>query len=780
MSRYFVNHKQTLYHLLTVLFVLAISNIVTAANWTPNKNLIICGSNNYAPFEYLNSRGEPEGFNVDIIKALMQELGYNNYSLKLGNLDTIYNDLKANKIDIIIGMMYSPQRNKEVKFGLPLCQVSNTIICRKESTAKDYEDLAWKEVIVQKNSENHRVLINNKLTDKIIAVNSITEAIHMLSQGKGEVILENELTAYYYIKSLRIKNLVVRNLPLKLQEYCIAVNATNDNLLYQLNLGIQALKTNGKYDEIYNRWFGVIETNRYGKTFLFISIILITLLLLLLLFLWTLRKQVKRATRLLSNSKQEIEMAIDAGKISVWTYNTDTHIITSLHGKIIYDGQTLEKIIPHIHPDDTESFLNAFNDLSEGKEKRTCTYFRIKGKKGSEYFAHETIMIRVEKSSGFPVRIIGTLKDVTEEIALKNQLEDYRLKTSIITETNDIIFIQYDTISQTFTRVNKLETEDKGIYPKNEYLAMVHPQDINLALSFMDNMDAHKNERVSAEYRLLSDTKQYEWYTIDTIAYKHNKAGEITGYLGIRRNNNKWKQITDDLITLRDKAEASNKLKSAFLANMSHEIRTPLNAIVGFSDLITYTDNDEEKQQYKGIIKTNSELLLQLIDDILDLSRIEAGLIDIHYKLFNLSECLNDLYAALTLRKPDNIEFTLKKHNKDLNILINSDKIRISQVITNLVTNAFKFTKKGSITLECNYENNLLVIYVTDTGIGISAENQKKIFDRFEKLNNFAQGTGLGLPICKALTKAMNGEISVESEIGKGTCFKVTLPCKTE
>ncbi|MEG0517877.1 MAG: transporter substrate-binding domain-containing protein [Bacteroidales bacterium] len=779
MSRSFMNNKQILYHLLTF-FVLAVSNAGMAANWVPDKNLIIRGSNNYAPFEYLNSRGEPEGFNIDIIKALMEELEYTNYNLKLENWDTIYNNLKNNKIDIIIGIMYSPHRNKDVKFSLPLCQVSNSIIGRKGSTAKDYEDLAWKEVIVQTNSANHHTLLNNKLTDKIIAVHSITEAIQMLSQGKGDAMMENELTAYYYIKHLRIKNLVVRNMPLKPLAYCIAVNADNDNLLYQLNLGIQALKTNGKYDEIYNRWFGVIENNRYGKTFITISIILVGLLLLLLLFLWILRKQVKRATRLLFNSKQEIEMAIDAGKISVWSYNITTHILSTLHGKIIYDGFTLEKMVTHLHPDDRKAVSDAFGDLAEGIKKRMSVCFRIQGETGGEYFTHEVIMIRVEKSAGFPSKIIGTRKDVTEEIALKKQLEDYRLKTNIITETNDIIFIQYDLITQTFIKVNKLGKEDKDHYTKSEYMALVHPQDINLANTFIASMEAHQQERICSEYRLLSESKQYEWYTIDTIAYKHNKAGEITSYLGIRRNNNKWKQITDDLITLRDKAEASNKLKSAFLANMSHEIRTPLNAIVGFSDLMADTDSEQDKQQYKGIIKTNSELLLQLIDDILDLSRIEAGLIDIHHKSFNFGEYLNDLYAALLLRKPATIDFILKRHDKNLNIIINSDKTRISQIITNLVTNAFKFTQQGNVTLECNYENKLLIIYITDTGIGISPENQEKIFDRFEKLDNFAQGTGLGLSICKALTKAMDGEISVESKLGKGTCFKITLPCKTE
>ncbi|MEF9930843.1 MAG: PAS domain-containing sensor histidine kinase, partial [Bacteroidales bacterium] len=440
-----------------------------------------------------------------------------------------------------------------------------------------------------------------------------------------------------------------------------------------------------------------------------------------------------------------------------------------------YEITEPEEILKKIHPDDGNNLVKSFTDLSTGERIRTYECFRIKEDSNDYYSVYETIMRRIEKTHNLPCHIVGTLKDVTAEVKLKNKLEDYKIKTNFITDTNGIVLMEYNIINRTFIKVNNSGENDKGSgYTREEYLKIVHPQDIELVEKFLANMEEHLQERISTEFRCLSGNLEYEWYSIDTVAYRHDDSGKITSYLGIRRNNTKWKQIEVDLINLRDKAEASSKLKSAFLANMSHEIRTPLNAIVGFSNLISEADNKEDQGQYKRIIKTNSELLLQLIDDILDLSRIEAGYMEFHYKTFNFNEFFNELGTILLLRKPQNIEFIAVKHNYDFKIY--SDKVRISQIITNFVINAFKFTQNGSVSIDYKYTDEHITISVTDTGIGISEENMTKVFNRFEKINEFVQGTGLGLPICKALAIAMNGDVSVESTLGKGSTFSLTIP----
>ena len=212
---------------------------------------------------------------------------------------------------------------------------------------------------------------------------------------------------------------------------------------------------------------------------------------------------------------------------------------------------------------------------------------------------------------------------------------------------------------------------------------------------------------------------------------------------------------------------------------MSHEIRTPLNAIVGFSELLKETDNEEDKEEFWKIINTNNELLLRLIGDILDLSKIESGMIELMNVEFDAVKLFDEVYSTLKQRQPEGeVEFVCE--NPYRQCIVKLDKNRITQIITNFVTNAFKFTSTGKITMGYRYVDNGLSIYCKDTGIGIAPEKIGKVFSRFFKLNNFAQGTGLGMAICKAIADAYNGDISVESEPGKGTMFRVWIPCDAE
>ena len=245
--------------------------------------------------------------------------------------------------------------------------------------------------------------------------------------------------------------------------------------------------------------------------------------------------------------------------------------------------------------------------------------------------------------------------------------------------------------------------------------------------------------------------------------------------IGISWDITNLQNIEQELIKARIKAEQSDRLKSAFLANMSHEIRTPLNAIVGFSELLTETDDAEEKFEYKQLIETNSEILLKLIGDILDLSKIEVGSIDINRQKLNLCQLCDELYRSFQQRIK-NPKVTLKLINPYTKCVANFDKYRFMQIFTNFATNAIKYTPQGEIVMGYECMPGQVRIYVKDSGIGIPEEKKKRIFSRFEKLDTFAQGTGLGLSICKTIVEHLQGDISVKSEIGKGSCFTVTLP----
>ena len=229
-----------------------------------------------------------------------------------------------------------------------------------------------------------------------------------------------------------------------------------------------------------------------------------------------------------------------------------------------------------------------------------------------------------------------------------------------------------------------------------------------------------------------------------------------------------------ELIESKEKAETSDKLKSAFLANMSHEIRTPLNAIVGFSRIISESDNAEERREYYEIVDANNERLLQLINEILDLSKIESGIVEFTYGPVRLHTLCKEIQDAHVFRCPQGVE--LRFDSPDEALSIHSDKNRIFQVFSNLIGNAFKFTTEGSVSYGYKQEGERVVFYVKDTGLGIEPEKLGRVFQRFAKLNNFAQGTGLGLSICKTIIERLGGEIAVSSEVGTGTTFTFWLP----
>lgn len=237
-------------------------------------------------------------------------------------------------------------------------------------------------------------------------------------------------------------------------------------------------------------------------------------------------------------------------------------------------------------------------------------------------------------------------------------------------------------------------------------------------------------------------------------------------------------KIKRELQTSKEKAEMSDKLKSAFLANMSHEIRTPLNAIVGFSHLIAESENTEERHTFYEIVEANNERLLQLINEILDLSKIESGIIEFTSAPVNIHSLCKEVYDAHVFRTPQGVKLIYEPSENGL--VIETDKNRVFQVFSNLIGNAFKFTKAGSISYGYKLVNKQVVFHVTDTGTGIEPEKIERVFERFAKLNNYAQGTGLGLSICKTIVERLGGEISVSSVVGKGTTFTFTLPYESD
>ena len=301
-----------------------------------------------------------------------------------------------------------------------------------------------------------------------------------------------------------------------------------------------------------------------------------------------------------------------------------------------------------------------------------------------------------------------------------------------------------------------------------------HPEDRALMLAFLSDVIAGKRTHLRNDMRIQRADGYYTWTRVNVLVRDYRPQEGMIEMICINYDITELKETEAKLIKAKDKAEESDRLKSAFLANMSHEIRTPLNAIVGFSNLLAYAQEESERAQYIGIVEENNELLLQLISDILDLSKIEAGTFEFVYDQVDVRQLCEDVVTSLRVKVPFGVDLYIAPNLPDC--WVYSDKNRLRQVISNFVNNAFKFTHLGKVSVGYVLRNNEVEISVTDTGVGIEAEKQKQVFDRFVKLNSFAHGTGLGLSICKCIVEQIGGRIGVDSELGKGSRFWFTHP----
>ena len=368
-------------------------------------------------------------------------------------------------------------------------------------------------------------------------------------------------------------------------------------------------------------------------------------------------------------------------------------------------------------------------------------------------------------------RIISTITDITDIFKNKQQLETLNRKYELTLKAANVI-----------TWTINLETQEIDYDPNKkmtieEGRSRIHPNDLEKVSQEYYELIMGRTEEIHVIYRTLYKNKEYRWISSSFIIGKYNEQGEPYIIMGASIDINDQKLLETELRTAKEEAEKANQLKSAFIANMSHEIRTPLNAITGFSELLAETEDPKEKEEYLHIIHTNNDILLQLINNILDLSRIESGNLEFIYNNIEVNEIIDLIVQSDNIKKISD-QIALHIHKPLSSCVISSDKKRILQVLTNFVINAIKFTKKGDITIGYNLIDNQRTIrfYVKDTGCGIAEDQQKIIFDRFTKLNLFEQGTGLGLSICEMIVKELGGTIGVNSEEGKGSEFWFTLP----
>lgn len=479
------------------------------------------------------------------------------------------------------------------------------------------------------------------------------------------------------------------------------------------------------------------------------------------------------------------DLAMKVSNIVHWDFDVNSQKFESYNDPIndyVSDRLlTVSEYMDVIYPEDRSVFYDAMQSLIAGKNVTINFTCRIQTKYDETWQYCDFMGVPFDQDeNGDIIRYTGFRQNIPKIQQLNRELKERNYKIELSFKTVGMSYWDFDVKSLKFSAFNDPINDsysEKTITPE-DYLNATHPDDVVFVRKYMEHMFRGIDKDFNVKYR--SKTKwDDEWQTllVTGIQVERDKEGHVTRYTGITINNTKWEKMIQQLKELKEKAELSDRLKSAFLANMSHEIRTPLNAIVGFSELMVTCDDPEEKKEYINIIQSNNELLLRLINDILDLSKIESGIIERRKENFNLAKVCNELFVTIQAKMTNpNVELRLDGPNSECWVLL--DRNRLKQVWMNFLTNAVKCTKSGYIKMGYGIEREGLRIYVEDTGIGIPDDLHDKVFTRFEKLNEFSQGTGLGLTISRAIVEAAGGEVGFTSKLGVGSTFWAWLPLR--
>ena len=475
-----------------------------------------------------------------------------------------------------------------------------------------------------------------------------------------------------------------------------------------------------------------------------------------------------------------VELIFDPGaRIIDYVYR---EVNPTLEKYILPKEKILGKKYSELNPDYSPELPDRYSELNDNRQI-TFQYYLEKTK------THLTVISIHSKTKGC-VDVFGV--DNTELVLTQQMLKSTNHKLSAALDAADMTPWKWDlqtgllscNVSHDLYVTEEEVTHDGNliIVPTSACFAKICDEDRERVRDAFERLANGETQKMREEYRVgrqwLPSPQQNEWVEVRAAVDERDANGKPLSLIGTSMTVTQRKEMEEALVQAKVKAEEANTLKSSFLANISHEIRTPLNAIVGFSSLLVSAERgiSEEKQEYINIIENNNTLLLQLISDVLDLSKIEAGTMESDYAPIDVHGLFIELEDTFRLRNKKS-GICICYHRRTTECVVKADRNRLVQVMMNLMNNAVKFTGEGSIEFGFDVrEDGFLHFYVTDTGCGIPEERLEEIFGNFVKLNSFVQGTGLGLTICRAIVERMGGKIGAVSRLGQGSTFWFTLP----
>lgn len=478
--------------------------------------------------------------------------------------------------------------------------------------------------------------------------------------------------------------------------------------------------------------------------------------------------------------------AADMANIAYWKFYINRHV----NNKLIISDEFYKFFPPEYASWDKKSLHKLYRQCIKNQFLNTDFFNKVANAPFNE-INEETYEVEIGGNQHFhTVRwekilaggeeyVMGVTVDVTEMMKKENQLRESLTKLSLVLDSGEIYPWYMDAdlknveLDANITP-NILKEKPTDFFVMQNMINCIHPDDREYARLEMGKLLGGEKKRICIEHRTNILNGQYTWVELVGVVCEYDKFSKPKRVLGFTRNIQEKKDKEQQLIEALRKAEESDRLKSSFLANVSHEIRTPLNAIVGFTGVIASTEDPVEREEYFKIVRSNNDLLLSLINDILDLSKIESGRTVFHNSLVNLNEICIELQHTHQYRITNNTKILFEP--KETPIFLVTDYNRLQQVLSNLLTNAIKHTEKGSITIDYKEQDTIILFSITDTGHGIPQDKVETIFDRFVKVDEFSEGFGLGLSICQSIVEKQNGTIGVESKVGKGSRFWFTLP----
>lgn len=482
----------------------------------------------------------------------------------------------------------------------------------------------------------------------------------------------------------------------------------------------------------------------------------------------------------LADIHKQIELVINAGNLIVWDYDIKSDKFEVLLGSAInIANKSIDDVRKQICIDDLQSFNEILGDIEEGRVEKCTNVIHCNAVNGDDLYV-EIHAESMRSDDGNIISLFGTSKIITESFKQQQQLHDNKVETDLVLSSCGISQWDYD-VADRIIRINEKENGHFwSSFSIEHVLSMIYPGDYHKVLVVLAAMNNSEEESFSFEARMkMSKYSAYIWVVITGIAFQKDADGKVTKFTGLCLNNDKWHKMVDDLALLHEKAEMSSRLMSSFISNISHEIRKPLNAIVGFSEELTQTIDENDAKRFLSIIKKNNDLLLRIINNVLSLAKIESGSTTLSYAEVEINSLMLEIEHKHDDESNKDGNAIVRYENNNEELILLTDRYRLFQVVNEMIESVLMYSENGLVEYGFIDRNTFVYFYVKSLSFEISQEKRESLFERYSNEDDFKAGFGVGLSLCNALIKLMNGTIGVDSELGKGSIFWFTLPCHT-